>query len=198
MPSMTWKDIETSELSEKDKRFLKFGDLFDDDVVLCNRSCYSGGVGLLEGVPADKLCTNLTRQSDDGYRIHHSCSQSGNDVSCTGSGGCNDYTNFPGCAGVCICHVASALFVAGDDEINRCIVELVEERQDDAAKVAEHYIDALFDERINDNLTAGFFGWGGFVSLFGIGFHNFFLPDKRYRYSGFSWFFWAIPRRRFF
>ncbi len=52
--------------------------------------------------------------------------------------------------------MASALFVAGDYEVDVRVIQSVEQRQNYTAEIAEHRIDTLLDERINDNLCAGF------------------------------------------
>ena len=64
-------------------------------------------------------------------------------------------------AGVAVGHVAAALLVAGDDEPDRGIVEPVEQGQHDPARVAEHRLDAEIDERVDDDLGAGFDCGGG-------------------------------------
>ena len=76
--------------------------------------------------------------------------------------GCRyDNADLAGRAGIGVGHVAAALLMPRDYKIDGRIVELVENRQDHSAGIAENCLGTLLDERIDDNLRTAFDGGFG-------------------------------------
>ena len=129
-------------------------DVLDYDVVFGDGTSYTGGICLLKGVVADKVRANLTCQGDQRYRIHHGSRKAGNEIRSSRPGSGDNYSDLAGRACVSVGHVTSALLVTGNYKLDRCIVKLVKQRQNYAAKIAEHNLNSLLDKRIDNYLAA--------------------------------------------
>ena len=126
-------------------------------VVLGDAAGDADGVALLERVGADRCGGHLTGDANHRNRVHERIAQRRDHV-----GGCwprCDHRN-PGTArdvGVSLSHVAGTLFVAHEDVTNRGIEKRVVRGQDAAAGQAEHDLDVLHLERLDERLGSGQF-----------------------------------------
>jgi hypothetical protein len=105
------------------------------------------GVGLLERVGADHEGRHLARQNDDRDRIHQRVGQAGDGVGRAGAGGHEHDPGLAGGARIAFGGMHRALFVAHEDVADGVLLEdLVIDRQDRAAGIAEYDVDALILE----------------------------------------------------
>ena len=148
-------------------------DVLDQVIPLGAGAGDAGDVGFLEGVVADDLGGDLAAEDEDGDGVHLGGGQRGDGVGGAGAAGDDADAGLAGGAGVAVGTVAGALLVAVEDELGRGFVELVEDREDRSAGIAEHDFHlVLLDEHFVEDLRAGLaliLGLSGCGSDFGLG-----------------------------
>ena len=116
----------------------------------------AGGVAFLERVRADQMRRHLAGDADERDRVHQRVGQAGDRVGRAGPGGDEQHADLAGRARVAFGGVRGALLVAHQDMANLVLAEnRVVDRQHRAAGIAEHEIDALVLQRLDDHLRAG-------------------------------------------
>ena len=127
------------------------------------------GVGLLEGVGADHEGRNLPGENDDGDRIHQGVRQTGNGIGRPGAGGDQNDAGLAGRPGIAFGGMDRALFVAHQDVADLVLLkDLVIDRKDGAAGIAEYSIDALFFQSFDNHLRTGHLACHGGVLPLGL------------------------------
>ena len=126
-------------------------------VVLRDRQRHAGDVGLLEGVAADQLAADLSRDADDRRGVEHRRGDAGDHVRRAGARCGDGDADLSGRAGEPVGHVRRALLVADQDVPDRVLGHRVVGRQDGAARIAEDRADALPHQAFPDDLRACFF-----------------------------------------
>ena len=139
--------------------FDRLGDLagaHQQVVVLGDRQGDAGDVGFLEAVASDQVAGDIAGDRDDGDGVHLRGGDAGDEVGRAGSGGGEADAGASGDAGVAVGGVRGGLFVAHEHVLDVGVVaELVVERQDNAAGVAEEDINALGSEAFHQDFSAG-------------------------------------------
>ena len=118
-------------------------------------------VGLLERVGADQVRRHLAGDADDRRRVEVGVGDRSHQVGRPGAGRGDGDADPAGRPGVALGHVAGALLVAHEVVADRCGRRRprVVQRQDRAARKAEHVGHALGLEAADDRLGAGHLRW---------------------------------------
>ena len=115
----------------------------------------AGGVGLLERVVADQMGRHLAGQADHRDRIAQRVEQAGHRVGGAGARGHQHHAHLAGRARIALGGMHGRLFVAHQDMAQPVLLEqLVIQRKDRAARIAENHLDALVDQRAQDDLRS--------------------------------------------
>ena len=130
-------------------------DVLDEEVVLGDRAGDARHVGFLEGVVADQAAADLPGDGDHRDGVHVRRRDAGHEVCRPGARGRDAAADLAGAAGVSVGHVGGALFVSRQDELDRAVIEDVEEGQQDAARVAEEVLAPFGAERVVEDLGSG-------------------------------------------
>ena len=129
--------------------------ILDQVIVLGAWPGDAGGVGLLKRVVADQVGRHLPGQAHDRHRIHQRVGQPGHRVRGTGAARHQHDADPAGRARIALRGVHRAAFLAHQDVAQRILLEeRVVNRQDRAARIAENDIDALVDERLDDDIRS--------------------------------------------
>jgi len=113
------------------------------------------GIGLLKAIGADHEGRNLPGQNHHRDRIHQRVGQAGHRIGCPRPGGYQNHTGFAGGARITFGGVGRALFVAHQDVADIVLLkDLVIDRQDGAAGIAEYRIHPLILQGLNHHLCA--------------------------------------------
>ena len=116
----------------------------------------AGRVAFLERVGADEMRRHLAGDADERNRIHQRVGQAGDGVGRARARGDQQHADLAGRAGVAFRRVGGALFVAHQHMAKLVLVkERVVDRQHRAARIAEHDVDALILQRLDDHFRAG-------------------------------------------
>ena len=108
--------------------------------------------------PCDERRVDLSREGDDGYRIHVRVGDARHEVGGAGAGGGHADPRLPGHAGVAVSRVGRGLLVADEDmPYLRVLRQRIVERQQHPAGEAEHDVHSLGDETFTQYLGAGLF-----------------------------------------
>ncbi len=124
-------------------------------VPLGTRPGDAGDIGLLEGVVADHLGGHLPAEDDDRHAVHLGRGQRRHAIGRRRAAGHDAHARPAGHASVPVGTVPRPLLVAVQDELGRRLVELVEDRQDRPAGVAEHHLHFVaVDQHFVEDLRA--------------------------------------------
>ena len=116
----------------------------------------AGRVAFLERVRADQMGRHLAGDADERDRIHQRVGEAGDRVGRAGAGGDEQHADLAGRARVAFGGVRGALLVAHQDVADLVLAEeRVVDRQHRAAGIAEHVLDALVLQRLDDHFGAG-------------------------------------------
>ncbi len=130
--------------------------LLDQPVVLGAGPGDPDCIRLLEGVVADHEGWNLPRKHHERDRIHQRIDKAGDRVGRAGAGRDQHDAGPAGRASVTFGGVGRALFVAHEDVADLVLLEqLVIDRQNRSARIAEHCVHALVAQGLDDDLGAG-------------------------------------------
>ena len=133
-------------------------DVLDQPVVLGRRPRDADGVAFLEGVVADEMGRHLPGEADDRDRVHQRVGQRRHHVGGARAGGDQRDADAAGRAGIAFGRMAGALLVTDEDMLDIVLLDdLVIDRQDRAAGIAEDVLDALVLQRPDDHFRAGHF-----------------------------------------
>ena len=145
----------------------------DELVVLGARARDADGVALLEGVGADRRGAHLAGDADHRDRVHVGVHQRRDEVR-RGRARCDHGdAGAAGDVGVPLGHVAGALLVTHEHVADRRLEQRVVGRQDAAAGQAEHHVDLLHLECLDESLCSRHSGhcgvsWSGGCSCGGV------------------------------
>ena len=115
----------------------------------------AGRVGFLKGVIADQMRRHLARETHDRHRVHQRVGEAGHGVCRAGPARHQDDPDLPGRAGIAFRSMHRAPLLAHQDVAQRVLLEQgVVDRQDRAPGIAEYDIDALIDERLDDDIRS--------------------------------------------
>ncbi len=110
-------------------------------------------VAFLEGVVADEMGRHLAGEADHGDRIHQRVGEAGHRIGGAGAGGDQHHAALAGGAGIAFRRMGGALLVADEDVLDLLLLEdLVIDRQDRAAGIAEDMLDPLVGQRLQHDL----------------------------------------------
>jgi hypothetical protein len=130
-------------------------DVLDQPVVLGAGARDADRIAFLEGIRADERGRNLTGEADERDGIHQRVLQGRDGIGRARAGGDEHDADLAGGAGVPFGHVAGALLVAHEDVLDVVLLEdLVIDRQDGAARIAENMFYAVVSQRLQDNFGA--------------------------------------------
>ena len=133
-----------------------FAGAHQEVVVLGDGEGDAGDVGFLEAVASDQVAGDVAGDDDDGDGVHVGGGDAGDEVGGAGAGGSEANAGAPGDAGVAVGGVGGGLLVADEDVLDVGVVaELVVERKDNAAGVAEEDVDAFGPEAFHEDFSAG-------------------------------------------
>ena len=125
----------------------------DQPVVLGRRPRDADRVAFLEGVVADEMGGHLTGQTDDRDRVHQRVGERRHHVGRARAGGDQRDADAAGRAGIAFGGMAGALLMAHQDVLDGVLLhQLVIDREHRAAGIAENMLDALVDQRLDDDL----------------------------------------------
>ena len=127
-------------------------DVLDQPVVLGDAHGDAGDVALLEGVGADGAGRHLARHHDQRGRVHVGVGERRHDVGGARAAGHHGDAGSPRGHGVALGHVAGALLVAHEDVADGGVDDRVVDGQDGAAGQAEHDVDPLHLEALDEGL----------------------------------------------
>ncbi len=137
------------------QRAPEVGDILDEIIVLGAGPRDAGRVGFLKRVVADQMRRHLPGQADDRHRIHQRVGQPGHGVGRAGTARHQHDADLAGRARVALGGVHRAALLAHQDVAQRVLLEeRIVNRQDRAAGIAEYDIDALIDERLDDDIRS--------------------------------------------
>ena len=127
----------------------------DEPVVLRDRHRYAGRVGLLEGIGAYRRVRDLTGDDHEGNGVHVRVAECGDDV--RGGRATGHHRDAGAARDVCVArrHVPRALLVADEDVPDRRVDERVVDGEDRPAREAEHHLDPLHLEALDEGLGPG-------------------------------------------
>ena len=129
--------------------------VLDQVIVLGARPGDAGGVGLLEGVVADQMRRHLPREAHDRHRVHQRVGQPGHRIRGTRAARHQHDPDPAGRAGIALRGVHRTAFLAHQDVAQRVLLEQrVVDRQDRTTGIAENDIDALVDQRLDDDIRS--------------------------------------------
>jgi len=115
----------------------------------------ASGVSLLKGVIADQMCRDLAGQTDNRDRIHQRIGQAGDGIGRPGPRCDKHHAGLAGRAGIALGSVNRRLLVTHQDVLDLVVLEeRIIDRQHGATGVAEHNLDALILERLQQYLGA--------------------------------------------
>ena len=127
----------------------------DQVVVLGHRQRDAVDVDLLERVLADERRGHVAGDRDHRDGVEHRRADAGDEVGRAGAGCAHAHADLAGGARVAVGGVGAALLVADEDVAQLGVVaEDVVQGQDHAARVAEHDVDALAEQRFADHVGA--------------------------------------------
>ena len=126
--------------------------VFDQPVVLGDAHGDAGDVALLEGVRPDGGRRHLARDHDERRRVHVGVGQRRDDVGRSRSARHHGDTGSARDHGVPLGHVARPLLVAHQDVADGGVDDRVVDREDGAARQAEHHVDPLHLEALDEGL----------------------------------------------
>ena len=116
----------------------------------------AGRVAFLERVGADEVGRHLAGDAHERNRIAKRVGEAGDGVGRAGARGDEENADLAGRAGVALRGVGRALLMAHEDVAQLVLMEDgVVNRQHRAAGIAEHHLDALVLQRLDDHLRAG-------------------------------------------
>src|SRR5579859_797412 len=124
------------------------GGVGDLVVPFCDRRGDIDHVCFLEGVCPEEVGEDLAGDTYDGGAVDHRVGEAGDEVGGAGTAGGEYDAGAPGSAGIALCGVDAALFVADKDMVESVavVIESVIDRHDRAAGVAEDGVDAFGEE----------------------------------------------------
>ncbi len=114
----------------------------------------AGDVALLEGVGPDRGGGHLAGHHHQGDRVHIGVGQRRDDVGRPGTAGDHGHAGSTGHLGVALGHVAGPLLMAHEDVTDRRVEDGVVDRQDGAAGEAEHDLDPLHLQALDQGLCS--------------------------------------------
>jgi hypothetical protein len=95
----------------------QFRNVLDQHIPLCARARDSNSIRLLESVRANRTGDDLSAENNHGRSVHQSVLHGSDDVGGTRAGCDNNDTGLATCAGIALRHVAGALLVSRQDEV---------------------------------------------------------------------------------
>jgi hypothetical protein len=125
-------------------------------VVLHTWPGYADRIDFLKSIGSDQMKRHLSGDHHDWRRVHVSVRNSGDRISCAGTGGDQGHTNFSGRAGITFGHMNRALLVTHQvmsDSIPGS-PELVIDMQHGATGITENRINAFMDQSVDQNFGA--------------------------------------------
>ena len=134
-------------------------DILDEPVVLRDAHRDARDVALLEGIGADGRRCHLARHDHQRSRVHVGVGQWRHDVGGPGPARDHGHAGPAGHHGVPLGHVPGALLVADQDVADGRVDDRVVHRQDGAAGQAEHDVDALHLEALDEGLCSCELHW---------------------------------------
>ncbi len=126
--------------------------VLDQPIVLGDAHGDARDVALLEGVGPDGARRDLTRHHDERGRVHVGVGQRCHDVRGTGAAGDHRHPRLAGDHRVPLGHVSGALLVADQDVADGGVDDRVVDGQDGPAGQAEHDVDPLHLEALDEGL----------------------------------------------
>ena len=133
-------------------RARQIADVLDEVVVLGAGPGDARGVRLLKGVIADQMGRHLPGEADDRHRIHQRIGQPGDRIGRPGARGHQHDSHLARGARIALRRMDGGLLMADEDMAERVLlIELVIERQHGAARIAENHLDALIQQRLDDD-----------------------------------------------
>ncbi len=130
-------------------------DVLDEPVVLGDAHGDAGDVALLEGVGSDGTRRHLTGHDDQRRRVHVGVGERRHDVGGARAARHHGDAGTAGGHGVPLGHVTGALLVADQDVADGRVDDRVVDGQDGAAGQAEHDVDPLHLEALDEGLGPG-------------------------------------------
>ena len=143
--------------------------LADDVAVLDKRLARARDVRLLKDVSAQQVASYLTGNGDHRNRIRIGGGNAGNQIGRAGARGGNANAGKAAAAGIAACRMRRVLLLTHQNVLNGRIIELVIERANRRAGVAEHNLNALRFQTSHHNLCAADHS---VIPSFGILIHN--------------------------
>ena len=129
--------------------------VLDEIIVLGAGARDADRVAFLEGVVADQMRRHLAGDADHRNRIHQRIGQAGDGVGRAGARGDEHDADLAGRARIAFGGMHGALLVAHENVLDAVLlVQLVIDRQDGAARIAENMLDALIGESLKHHLGA--------------------------------------------
>jgi hypothetical protein len=114
-------------------------------------------IRLLESIIADEHGGHLPAKDHEGNGVHGGGGDSRHRVGGSGTRGHQGHTGLAACPGVSVRRVHRTLFVPGEDELNvLLVIEMVEDVEDHAARVAEDVLHALPFQALKKDFCTGF------------------------------------------
>ncbi|MNC47532.1 hypothetical protein D3C75_965970 [compost metagenome] len=105
------------------------------------RHGYACDIRFLESVCSNQAGEDIPGNNHEGNRVHKSCSDSGNKIGCSGTGGCDANSRFAACSGITVSSVNRALLMTGQNmfEIIEPVKRIVN-IQHRSARVSEYSV----------------------------------------------------------
>ena len=125
-----------------------------EEAVLRDGAADAVHVRLLEGVRADLVHRDLSRNAHERHAVHVGGRKAGDRVRGAGSGGDEAHAGLALRAGVAVGHVYAPLLVPSEDELERRFREAVEDVKGLPARIAEQHLRARLRKRIHERLRA--------------------------------------------
>ena len=124
--------------------------ILDEVVVLRDRRRNADDVRLLKRILAYVGIRNLSRNTDHRHGVHMRCCDARHEIRRTRSRSCKHDTNLARGSGIAVRRVRSPLLVARQDMRELHLIYLIVEREDSAARIAEHDLDALLLQTLQE------------------------------------------------
>ena len=134
-------------------------DVLDEPVVLRDPHGDAGDVALLERIGADRSRGHLTRHDHQRGGVHVGVGQWRHDVGGPRPARDHGHSGTTGHHGVALGHVPGTLLVAHQDVADGRVDDRVVDGQDGAAGQAEHDVDALHLEALDEGLCSCHLHW---------------------------------------
>ena len=122
------------------------------------RAGNSRRIAFLKGVVADQMGRHLPREADNRDRIHQGIGEPGHGIRRAGARRDQDDADLSGRAGIAFGRVHRALLMTDQNMADMVLLEnLVVNRENGAAGIAEYDLDALIDQGLDDHACTGQF-----------------------------------------